>query len=303
MELAEREDEKRVFKNSIQYLHQISSFLKTPALKCVFNTKSRLMELRQGIFVPSGPNRPSVKCQRCLLNYHDGPARYRIKKTEKLNKFTKKIKAKEQNGKPLTAYQRKFFKKFKYHEGNTLVIKCKFCEKAASFQLPKPKKEKPILLNTPKKKRKRKDKSCGLNREVLRSIAPSRDSSVIVLDETVVEANQNKSVIVIDDSFAKTPKKAKKVTTPVAKKSVFARISPMTPKNKNIMKTKSMLKDSPMMPKNKPNLKGKKKKNKKVIETKAEKIQKKNLSKLGSLLKECHKKSPSSNLKHFLQGI
>ncbi|VEN38383.1 unnamed protein product [Callosobruchus maculatus] len=301
MELTEKEDEKRIFKNSIEYLHQISSFLKTPALKTVFNTKSRLMELRQGIFVPSG----KVQCQRCLLNFHDGPAKYRIKKSKKMNKFAKKMKAKEQKGKPLTAYQRKFLKKFKYHEGNTLVIKCKFCEKTASFPLTKPKKVKPILLDTPKKKRKRKDKSCGLNKEVLRSIAPNKDSSVIVLDDTIVETRpNNNSVIVIEDSYVKTPKKAKKVASPLAKASMLARGTPMKPKNKNVMNTKSTLKDSPVMPKNKPNLKSKKKKNKKkVIETKEEKKKKKNLSKLGSLLKDIDKKSPSSKLKHFLQGI
>nr|CAI5868288.1 unnamed protein product [Callosobruchus analis] len=304
MELSQKEDEKRIFKNSIGYLHKISSLLKTPALKTVFNTKSRLMELRQGIIVPSGLNRPSVQCQRCLLNFHDGPARYRIKKSQKLNKFAKKIRTKDHKGKPLTAYQRKFLKKFKYHEGNTLVVKCKFCKKEVSFQLPKPKKVKPILLDTPKKKRKRRDKSCGLNKEVLRSIAPNKDSSVIVLDETVVESNRkNNSVIVIEDSFVKTPKKAKKTASPVVRKPVLARGSPMTPKNKNVMNRKSaLLKDSPM-PKNK--LKGNRKKNKKkAIETKAEKKKKEKLSKLGSLLKDCDKKkSPSSSLRYFLQSI
>ncbi|CAH1998206.1 unnamed protein product [Acanthoscelides obtectus] len=301
-------DERKIFQNSIEYLHRISSFLKVPALKTIFNTKSRLMELRTGILLPPNMTKASVKCQRCLLNFQDGPAKYSIKKAQKLQRFARKIKSKEQKGKPLTAYQRRFFKKFKYHEGNMLIIKCKFCDKQASIQLQKPVKEKTISLITPKKKKKRKDKSAGLNQEVLRNFVSKRQDSVIVLDDSIRESSQNKSVIVIEDSFAKTPKKVNITNTSRSKKSVLQKSSSSTPKNshKSIISKRSILKDSPRLPPIKKNvLKGKikKKLNKKMIETKEAKKKKKNLSKLGSLLKDTNKKSPSSSLNHFLQCL
>lgn len=79
------------------------------------------MELRMNIQIPFNMTRTTIRCQRCFLNLRDGPASYRIKAEEKKSKFAERILSKYNEDKPMTKYQKKYFKRLDRFNGNRLV--------------------------------------------------------------------------------------------------------------------------------------------------------------------------------------
>ncbi|XP_050507413.1 GATA zinc finger domain-containing protein 4-like [Diabrotica virgifera virgifera] len=183
------DDETRIFQNSIRYLHNISTLPETnvPTLRSFICLKRRLMELRRSSFLPTSATKPSMHCQKCFLNYFEGPATYNVISKPTRYTFEDKVKAKQKNGLPLTRYQEKYLKRMKKFTGNILVTKCKFCNHENQTKLDKPRR-KPIpkisLISSPlikKKKKNKRDKFCGLNQSIVASVSLNNS---YVIDKT-----------------------------------------------------------------------------------------------------------------------
>ncbi|XP_072395011.1 uncharacterized protein [Diabrotica undecimpunctata] len=173
------DNETKIFQNSIRYLHNISTLPETnvPTLKSFICLKRRLMELRRSSFLPTSATKPSMHCQKCFLNFFEGPATYNVISKPTRYTFGDKVKAKQKNGLPLTRYQEKYLKRMKKFTGNILVTKCKFCNYENKTKLDKPR-LKPIakisLISSPvikKKKKNKRDKFCGLNQSIVASVS------------------------------------------------------------------------------------------------------------------------------------
>ncbi|KAG5896882.1 hypothetical protein JTB14_033522 [Gonioctena quinquepunctata] len=230
------ENELKIKKNSIKYLHALSTSqeLDNPILKSIFSTKRRLTELRQNIFLPSNVAKPHVKCQRCLIDWSEGPASYRIKPKPKKHKFARKIASKVKHGLALTEYQQKYLKKMNTFDGNFLTIKCKFCNKNSNVQLDKPKKivDTKAPTMTKQKKKKKRDKFCGLNQDIVLSLTPKINRSTdnpetVSLDADTPTTPKLKlskrdivpEVVIVEENITESIKKQKKKQKTLSKLS------------------------------------------------------------------------------------
>ncbi|XP_057660166.1 uncharacterized protein LOC130896235 [Diorhabda carinulata] len=184
----------KLFENSIKYLHNISTLspMNVPALKSSLSLKRTLMSLRKNIHIPTYATRPNMHCQRCFLNFHDGPATYEIKSKPTQYKFAQKMLAKQKKGLPLTKYQKKYLEKYNKFSGNTLVTTCHFCKKATCTKLPIPKtKKKPKVIASKNKNKKKKDKLCGLNENVVITNRNKKENNKTLLGKKLFSNTKN----------------------------------------------------------------------------------------------------------------
>nr|XP_023015117.1 uncharacterized protein LOC111504675 [Leptinotarsa decemlineata] len=237
------EDEMKLSQNSIQYLHNLSTSeeLKEPILQSAFSIKRRLIELRRNTFLPTSVVKGNQRCPRCLLNWSEGPASYRIKSGPKKHEFAKKINSKLKQGLVLTSYQTKYFKKMDNFEGNYLVVTCKFCQKETDIKLEKPKKIKKSKSSTlvKQKKKKKRDKFCGLNQDVVLSLThqktPKLDNSdTVSLDSEIMHTPKLK--------LSKRDSGVQKV--PTLEKNIKENAKKKKKKNKNLNKLSEVLNSS-----------------------------------------------------------
>ncbi|XP_060517518.1 uncharacterized protein LOC132696608 [Cylas formicarius] len=191
------EQDSLLLQNSIKYLHDLCSLkeFNVPTLKSLYRTRSRLMELRNRVYLPSQLNKSSVRCKRCFLNVLDGGASFNIQ-SMKLSRFARKVIVKAARKRVLTKYQTKYYEQLKkqYPDGivdqNRLVIVCKYCKQRSTIRMLKPKK--PLKLTktqtSKRRKKKKKDKFCGLNEnEVLKVASNQQTKEVVDLTESAVD--------------------------------------------------------------------------------------------------------------------
>ncbi|KAJ8921024.1 hypothetical protein NQ315_015820 [Exocentrus adspersus] len=252
-----KENDDKIFQNSVSYLHNISSMgFNPPALKCMYLTKARLMELRKNIQLPFYTTKSTVRCQRCFLNLIDGPASYKVTPEEKKSRFARRMLTKLDEDKPLTKYQRKYVKRLNQFKGNRLMITCKFCKKECLIKMAKPKKlvtAKDLKITKQKKKKtKKKDKFCGLKKDVVLSVTPQNVNKAA---RKVVETPVVKTIKVGSKRKSRDPSQVKKENAkrstkePVIVTKASIRKSQRKIKKKDKLKefinTSSMIKASP----------------------------------------------------------
>ncbi|XP_018564662.1 uncharacterized protein LOC108906018 [Anoplophora glabripennis] len=229
-------EDKKLFENSISYLHNISGLncnpAATPALKCLHLTKARLMELRRHIRVPSRTT-TATNCVRCFLSIDDGPASFRIKAEEKKSRFARRILSKKQKDKPMTKFQRKYLKRLRQFNGNQLVVSCKFCKKEYFVNMDKPKNliHTKRIKTSQRKKNKKKDIFCGLNEDVVLSLTPEYVEDLDTSDFIPLEGNRKLSRI----KLSKKRKLQEPIEEVVTKESIR--------QNQNKVKAKNKLKE------------------------------------------------------------
>lgn len=133
-----------IFKSSIKYLYNLTENgnLDVDALKSLYRTKCKLMELRRHIVVHNAKS--LERCERCFLEPHKYNTKYEIQPI-KIGRFAKKVIAKVNSNKVLTKYQNLYYKKLcsqfpnGFDNHNKLVKVCGHCEKKSTLWMKKPK--------------------------------------------------------------------------------------------------------------------------------------------------------------------
>lgn len=108
------------------------------------------------------------------------------------------------------------------------AITCKFCKKESFIKLDKPKKiSKPVinLINSSQRKKRKRDKFCGLNQEVVLSLTPHNIRNLENLSESLQDRTPKLKI---------RKKENAKIETPVVSKLNFLENKrQMKKKNKN----------------------------------------------------------------------
>ncbi|XP_063922571.1 uncharacterized protein LOC135136979 [Zophobas morio] len=165
-----------LYKNTIQYLHDVTE--KVPntlsVLKSYYASKFTISQLQTKINLEGGHSKYDPRCRKCCLKLRQSGASYAVAPETKKSKFAQKLLKKAKRKQPLTKFQAKYLKKNDLTPGNRLIVTCTFCQKKATYVLNKPVKvrvdvnaNQPIQGRAKKKKNKKKDKFCGLQKEAV----------------------------------------------------------------------------------------------------------------------------------------
>lgn len=224
---------------------------------CTFSTKCRLLEVRENITYSKAP-----RCPKCYTYFSNNVKTCKIQSERKTCRFARRLLLKCARNEPLTQYQNKYKKRMKQTSGNKLVIHlvsfnkhfviflcifqmstCSTCRTQAEQHLTKPKKESTLKsepLNTgSKKKKKRKDKFSGLNKQAVLSAFKDKCSEKVSTNLTKNNDSANHNAV------STSLKKNNKVTLKVNIKNKHVekiKVQKQTRKiNNNLLKINSML--------------------------------------------------------------
>ncbi|KAF2880049.1 hypothetical protein ILUMI_26118 [Ignelater luminosus] len=171
--------------DSVQLLSSAASSTSLNILKSYYLTKCRTITSGALFDLPQRFTKSTVRCPRCCVQYEDGDAMYRIKPECKKSRFARKLLKKQKNEKAMTRYQQKYLNNLIHKGGaasyNTLVIKCGVCKNEVTEKLKKAKQSSKACItpkeqtsvSSPRKKKKRKDRFSGLNKDVILSVTPT----------------------------------------------------------------------------------------------------------------------------------
>ncbi|KAK9869382.1 hypothetical protein WA026_003139 [Henosepilachna vigintioctopunctata] len=191
------DDNSQIFKNSIKFLYNISDAIpnNVPSLKSYCALKSRILEIRSKLYLPQQMTKATVRCSRCCTSFTDYTPSVELKPKRKISKFAKKILKKIKNGKKLTTYQKNYSEHLTNIDCNIINTECQNCKNETKIEVKieaKCPNENNNLINQKviSKKKKKKDKFCGLNESVVKSISKENVQKVPIKKNDVIAAIQ-----------------------------------------------------------------------------------------------------------------
>ncbi|KAF5304458.1 hypothetical protein FQA39_LY09654 [Lamprigera yunnana] len=207
--------------NSIKFLCGLVEILPNlgvdPKMESLYLSRCYKLAENQSIDLPE-VFKSRFRCTRCLSR-HDNYKSNRIDKI-KMDKFSKKLLKKTENGKNLTNYQQKYLKKVKNvncgTNSNILVQTCIVCGYKQKVYLKKPAKFAKNTLQgivgneTKIKKKRKKDRFAGLKKEVVLSLQTKNATKVLGAKKpTEVKSNNSLKRVVVQQKESFNAKKKK----------------------------------------------------------------------------------------------
>ncbi|KAF5269139.1 hypothetical protein FQR65_LT02439 [Abscondita terminalis] len=204
--------------NSVTYLCKLVSNLPKsvliPKIESLYLARCCEIAERESITIPE-ILKSRFRCPRCFIQYKNGSLETKIQRPRRKNKFEQKLLNKITNEKVLTRYQQRYLKDNK-NKGNfnsiSLVEVCSFCKYKRKTCLEKPQKirHQPEELPIKSKKKKKRDKFVGLNKEVVLNVqSGSSSKNEMHHDNKKSSYSTSTSALPVEKELSKNAKKRK----------------------------------------------------------------------------------------------
>lgn len=178
--------------NKVKHLCQSANTLPASTaqniLKSYYLTKCRAMTLSGRISLPKRFTSSTIRCPRCCVQYEETPTAFKIQPERKKSRFARRLLKKSASGENITRFQEVYLKnlirKRDVDTHNNLVMTCGVCKRVTNENLQKPERldigavDEMATQNMSKscKKKKKKDRFSGLNKEAVLSASPHNKS-------------------------------------------------------------------------------------------------------------------------------